>query len=252
MITSGLVSVTFRRKTPEEICELCVKAGLKAVEWGGDVHVPAGDLDTARRVRELSEKSGLEICAYGSYYRVGDDIEEFERSLVTAVELGAPLMRVWCGRMGSAQADEEYRSMINECLRNICARAAEFGILIAPEFHSGTLTDDIESARRLINETEDIENLRFYWQPRWDWDEEMRLEALRMVKPRIAYVHTFTWTHTPDIVRLELDKGAEMWKKALAIMENGHALIEFVKDDADEALLNDAEALNGWIAQIQK
>ena len=35
---SGLVSVSFRQKTPLEICALCRKANLSAVEWGGDVH----------------------------------------------------------------------------------------------------------------------------------------------------------------------------------------------------------------------
>jgi sugar phosphate isomerase/epimerase len=201
-------------------------------------------------VRELSAEYGIEICAYGSYYRAGDDLEEFMRSLETAEELGAPVMRIWCGRRGSDQADAEYRQSICENLRSICGIAAERGIDIALEFHSGTLTDDIESVRRLMAETEDIENLRFYWQPRWDWTEEERLEALKLVLPRIAYVHTFTWMHTPDIVRLELEKGAEMWKKALAVMKDGYALIEFVMNDSDEALLDDAAALNGWISEI--
>lgn len=252
MIKSGLVSVTFRRKTPEEICELCTKAGLKAIEWGGDVHVPAGDFDTAWRVRELSAQYGIEICAYGSYYHAGDEMEEFMRSLETAEELGAPVMRIWCGRRGSGQADDEYRQVICENLRSICGIAAERDIDIALEFHSGTLTDDIESVRRLLDETADIENLRFYWQPRWDWTEEMRLAALELVKPRIAYVHTFTWEHTPDIIRLDLDKGEEMWKKALNILGNGYALLEFVVDDSDEALVKDAAALNGWIAEVHR
>lgn len=252
MIKSGLVSVTFRRKTPEEICELCVEAGLKTIEWGGDVHVPAGDIDTAQRVRALCELYGLETCAYGSYYRVGDDISEFERCLNTAAALGAPLMRVWCGRMGSAQASDEYRGGIVAGLHGICKLAEEKGIMIAPEFHSGTLTDDIVSVQKLMEETEDIANLRFYWQPRWDWTEEERLKALGMVRPRLAYVHTFTWVHTPDIVRYPLQEGAQMWKKALGMIDGSNALIEFVQDDSDEALLADAATLNGWISEIAK
>lgn len=250
MITSGLVSITFRNKTPLEICELCVKAGLKAIEWGGDIHVPHGDIAAARYVRSLCDQRGLEICAYGSYFRVGDDIEEFVRCVETAEALGAPVIRVWCGRKGSADADEAYRSMIIASLSKMCSIAAERGLIVAPEFHGGTLTDDPESVKRLMAETADIPNIRFYWQPRWDWSEDVRLDTLRQVLPRLAYIHTFTWEHTPDVVRLELEKGSDMWKKVFAIAPDAHALIEFVKNDSDESLMQDAAALNGWIAQL--
>lgn len=252
MITSGLVSITFRNKTPEEICELCVRAGLRAIEWGGDVHVPAGDMDAAAGVGKMCAQRGLEICAYGSYFRVGDGTHEFEKSLLTAEALGAPLVRVWCGRRGAAQADDGYRRRIISELRGICALAGKKGILVAPEFHGGTLTDDPDSVRRLMDETADVENLRFYWQPRWDWDEAVRLETLRMVLPRLAHIHTFTWRHTPDIERLRLAEGAQMWKKALRIAGEAHALIEFVQNDGDAALLDDAHTLNGWIAELAR
>jgi len=36
-------------------------------------------------------------------------------------------------------------------------------------------------------------------------------------------------------------------KRALSIKKDGCALIEFVKDDADEMLIKDAETLNKWI-----
>lgn len=250
MITSGLVSITFRDRTPEEICRLCMRAGLRAIEWGGDVHVPAGNMDAAAEVGEMCARYGLEICAYGSYFRVGDGIAEFEKNLLTALALGAPLVRIWCGRRGASQADAEYRRRIVGELRKICALADEKGMLVAPEFHGGTLTDDPDSVRRLIDETADVENLRFYWQPRWDWNEETRLDTLRMVLPRLAHIHTFTWRHTPDIQRMRLEDGAQMWKKVLRIAGEAHALIEFVHGDDEAALLDDANALNGWITEL--
>ena len=50
-LKTGLVSITFREKSPEEIVGLVVEAGLDGIEWGGDVHVPHGDLAKAREVR---------------------------------------------------------------------------------------------------------------------------------------------------------------------------------------------------------
>ena len=39
----GLVSVTFRDKTPREILVAMKEAGLKVIEWGSDVHAPCRD-----------------------------------------------------------------------------------------------------------------------------------------------------------------------------------------------------------------
>ena len=64
----GLVSVTFRQLTPEGIIQLCMQTGLQTVEWGGDVHVPPGDVSRAAAVGELTRAAGLSITAYGSYY----------------------------------------------------------------------------------------------------------------------------------------------------------------------------------------
>lgn len=247
MMVPGLVSVTFRRKSPEEICALCRKAGLRMVEWGGDVHVPAGDLNKARRVRDLTRDEGLAVCSYGSYFRVGEGLERFRIQLETALELGADLIRVWCGSKGSAETDDAARAEIVEELQACGGLAGRHGVTVAPEFHGGTLTDDPISVKRLLRETEGAEHLKFYWQPRWDWDEATRLETLETVLPRLAHLHVFTWRHTPDVLRLPLEEGAGMWKKVFDRAQNACALLEFVENDSDEALLRDAAALRGLV-----
>ena len=57
MIKSGLCSVTFRNKTPGEIIDLTARAG---------------DIKAAEEIRIMTEENGLEIPAYGSYYRLGN------------------------------------------------------------------------------------------------------------------------------------------------------------------------------------
>ncbi|MFN2155934.1 MAG: sugar phosphate isomerase/epimerase, partial [Anaerolineae bacterium] len=96
MIRSGLVSITFRQLSPAEIVARAAQAGLEAIEWGGDVHVPHGDVDAARTVRRTTEEAGLQVAAYGAYYRVGHEEPcPFADVLESAVALGAPLIRVW-------------------------------------------------------------------------------------------------------------------------------------------------------------
>ncbi len=242
----GLVSITFRDKKPREICALCVRAGLRAVEWGGDVHVP--DVKSAYEVAGMSRDAGLEICAYGSYYRLGTGSDAFLRNLDAASALGAPAIRIWLGQKGSCETTESERAALVGALFAICAQAEKRGIVVAPEFHGGTLTDDIASVFRLLDETREIENLRFYWQPRWDWREDDRLRALDAVRARLMHVHAFTWRHgARGIERLPLALGAAMWKKVIAGVNDACVLIEFVENDSDESLLRDAHTLMGWM-----
>ena len=109
MIIPGLVSVTFRDKKPEEIIELCVNNHLKAVEWGENAHVMPGDPAGAAALREKTLAAGLEVAAYGSYYRLCTGMD-FVPTLVSAKALGAPVIRVWAGNIPSAEADETYRA----------------------------------------------------------------------------------------------------------------------------------------------
>ena len=71
MIQGGLVSASFRALAPGEIVDLVAQAGLAGIEWGGDVHVPHGDVACAREVYRRTVDAGLTVCSYGSYYRAG-------------------------------------------------------------------------------------------------------------------------------------------------------------------------------------
>ena len=54
MFISGLVSVSFRKESPEAIVAAAAQAGLQGIEWGGDIHVPCGDIENAKRVSALT------------------------------------------------------------------------------------------------------------------------------------------------------------------------------------------------------
>ena len=71
MIRGGLVSITFRKLNSREIVDLMTRTNLVGIEWGGDVHVPHGEIALARDVAQMTRDAGLLVAAYGSYYRVG-------------------------------------------------------------------------------------------------------------------------------------------------------------------------------------
>ena len=236
MIT-GLVSVTFRQLSPAEIVTLVVDAGLASIEWGGDVHVPLGDLGTAREVAERCAGNGIAVEAYGSYYRADGD---FGPVLDTALALGAPRIRVWAGKNGSAT--EPDRTAVVENLRETAALAAAEGVEIAVEYHANTLTDTLDSALDLFAA---VPALKPYWQPPIGSTVAEARAAVPALDP--VAVHVFSWAD--DGTRLPLAARESLWRPVLAALPaDRHALLEFVRDDAPEAFAEDAATLRGWLA----
>ena len=95
---TSLISVTFRKKSVEEIVDIACKGGLSAIEWGGDKHVVPGDTQAIQLAKTLCAERGLSISAYGSYYRCNDD-EDFTPVLETALALGTKIIRVYFDRL---------------------------------------------------------------------------------------------------------------------------------------------------------
>jgi len=251
MLHTGLVSITFRQLSPAEIVDLVAEAGLEGIEWGGDIHVPHGDLERAREVRAMTVASGLAVAAYGSYYRVGREEDvPFADVLETAGELGAHTLRVWAGNRGSADADQEYRERIVSESRRIADLAAKAGIQVTCEFHGGGLTDTNEAAERFYREVA-RDNMRAYWQPNAA-DVETNIEGLNAMLPWLANIHAFNWTWgEADIRRLPLSDAEEEWKRYLRVAASTgrehFVMLEYVKDDSAEAFLEDAATLKSWI-----
>jgi len=249
----GLVSVTFRQLKPEEIIKLVSKAGLEGIEWGGDIHVPHGDVKRAKEVGRMTCEEGLKVAAYGSYYRAGcenKDIGSFERVLETAVELNAPIIRVWAGNKGSAAADERMWDSVVEDSRKIGDLAKEAGIKIVFEYHGGTLTDTDKSARKLLGDV-NSPNVRSYWQPAVDRTPEQRLADLKNIMPYLEGIHVFHWEGNN---RLPFAEGKSDWlkylKQASQKKEDFFALMEFVKDNSPEQFLEDAEVFKETLSEI--
>lgn len=256
MITSGLVSITFRKLAPFEIVKLVLKASLKAIEWGGDVHVPHGNLEKARDVRKLTADADLSVAAYGSYYRVGASEAEglsFEKVLETAAILEAPTIRVWAGNRGSQDTRPEQRQTIIEESRRIAEIAAGEGISVSFEYHKNTLTDTNASAQQLLGEIRH-RNVRAYWQPPIGASTEYCLEGLRGVLPYLTNIHVFHWLDkNGELEQRPLAEAAQPWKLYLDVIDRSgrehYSMIEFVRGESPKQLLMDATALKSWLSE---
>lgn len=242
MIKSGLVSITFRKLTPKQIVELVKKSGLSCIEWGGDIHVPHGDIKAAREVAKITNEEGLCTASYGSYYRVGCS-NDFEAVLDTAKELKAPIIRVWAGNKGTDEADSDLWEKVVEDSNRISEMAQKKNIKIAFEFHGNTLTDTYQSTVELLKKV-DHPNLYTYWQPPVGMEQSLCIEGLKSILPWLTNIHVFEWIIRD---RQPLSDGIEKWKEYIKIIREDNkyhaAMIEFVKNDDPEQFLKDAEAL---------
>ena len=248
MIRTGLVSVTFRPHTPQEIIQWTVEAGLDAIEWGGDIHVPHGNVERAREVGDRTRSAGLQVSSYGSYYRLNGG-DPFEPVLETAQALGAPSIRVWAGNRGTQDADEAWREAVAEDARRIAALAEACRIRIDLEYHGGTLTDTADSAKRLMEQACHA-NLRLYWQPAWDQDPGRGLADLRLLSSYLGHFHVFHWTQAK---RRPLAEGEADWRcylnYAASLGGERYAMLEFVEDDRPEHFLRDAKVLKRLVRE---
>jgi sugar phosphate isomerase/epimerase len=164
MIVGGLVSVTFRQLSVNDIIELVTSTELSAIEWGGDVHVPHGDIQCAVETRQKTEDAGLSVASYGSYYRVGhNEPVQYELILDTAVALNAPIVRVWAGKRNAEDADPDYWHQVVEDSQRIAQLTSKAGKKIAYEYHQNTLTNTLTSTLKLLKAV-GHEAVTSYWQ----------------------------------------------------------------------------------------
>jgi len=210
--------------------------------------VPPGDRKNAEIIRDLTLHANLCVSSYGSYYRVAGGVKNnphpFSSVLQSALDLGAPVIRVWAGVKSSVEATEEdFQSVILES-RELARRAGDVGVKIAFELHGGTLTEEIEAATRLLEATHDA-GVLIYWQKVVGACPERQKVNLRHLLPYVANIHVFQWF--PNTERHLLREGIDEWSAYFSLLQQSGkehwALLEFVRDDAIESFSDDAKVL---------
>lgn len=252
-IRPGLVSITFRKFSPQQVLALAQRAGIDGIEWGGDVHVPHGDLSRAKDVRKMTKEAGLVVSAYGSYYRCGAPPEKtpaWDAVQASAAALGANAIRVWAGAQGSAAASADDRMRVVDDLHRICRAAAKEQMTVDLEYHANMFTDTLASTQTLLDEVNEP-NLRTFWQPRHGIATEESIQDIHTLSPRLSNVHVFHWwpTHAD---KKPLAEGVDRWRPFFsALKEDGRerfASLEFVLNDDPEQFVRDAKTLKELLA----
>ena len=183
----GFTSTSFRQiKSIEQIVKIAVSSGAECIEWGGDIHIK--DIASAKYAKKLCDEAGINICSYGSYYRVGSkNRDEWKNIWQIAHTLGAGSVRVWLGNKDSEITDEkEYVSLLEDT-KEICSVAEEYGLIVCPECHDNTFNNNTDAFLK-IHKDAGCDNFRTYFQSRYK-RKEYDLDRIERTMPYIQTVH---------------------------------------------------------------
>lgn len=252
MFKSGVVSVSFRPNSVDEIIKAASEAELSLIEWGSDVHATAGDVSLAEKIKADSEKSGIKTVSYGSYFRVGvTPNEEFPKYLESAKALGSSVIRIWAYRSVKATEGEEWEKVVADA-KEICKMAEPYGIKVCLECHNGSITEDYKTALAFLKAV-DHKLFGMYWQPNQLKSLEYNVEAAKALAAYVSCLHVF---HFIDNVKAPLSEGLSDWRKYLAIFKEAlggkciPAYLEFMPDDKIETLEREGATLNALLAEF--
>lgn len=237
----GLVSISFRKLSPEIIIEQVKNAGLSFIEWGSDIHAPCEDTEKLKAIARLQEANGIHCCSYGTYFRLGsDDTNDLIKYITAAKILGTDILRLWCGNKETfSYSEQEEKALFNEC-RKAAEIAEKNGVTLCMECHNGTYTHCKEGAIKLMKEI-NSPAFRMYWQPNQFCTKEENKNYARLISSFTKTIHVFNWTKKE---RFPLRDAVSLWKEYLSYFNGSQALLlEFMPDDDISSLTAEADTL---------
>ena len=248
MFKCGVVSVSFRQLSVDEVIRYTKEAGLDQIEWGGDVHAPYNDPERIAYIAKAQAAAGISCPSYGTYFKLGvDDTELLHGYAEAARALGTKILRLWCGNKNYTDLTPEEREfMISEC-KKAARIAEEEGVILCMECHQKSFTNVLEGALDLMRSV-NSPAFRMYWQPSTTAPVEDNIKYARGIKDYVDTIHVFYYK---DGKKAYLKDGAEEWKRYLSEFENDKKLLlEFMPDGSPDSLRGEAAALTAIAAEF--
>ena len=249
MKNTGLVSVSFRKLTIEEIIKLCKENNLDMVEWGSDVHAPFDDFEKLNQIVKLQSEYNISCCSYGTYFSLGvTPLSELSEYIKAAKILGTDILRIWGGNKNyEDMQDEERENFISQA-----KRAAEIAkannVILCSEWHADTFTSCLDGGLRLVKEV-NSPNFKTYWQPNRLRDFNTNLYEAKIIAPYTTHIHVFNWDEN-NCYPLSDNNGIYMWKEYLKAFSGEHKLLlEFMPKNTPEELKDEVKTLHKDILQ---
>ncbi|MFD0713359.1 sugar phosphate isomerase/epimerase family protein [Paenibacillus sp. GCM10027626] len=160
-----------------------------------------------QRIREAASRSGIELCCLGTsceYIDPATAQEQIEltcRYIDLACDVGASLVKVFCGELPLGRTVRESLHVVAASLREIAPYAASKGIKVVVETHDHwSDPSDMADLMRLV----DHASIKVLWDVMHTQREGFTAmeEAYRIVEPWLAHVHIHDGLTTLDRLQL--------------------------------------------------
>jgi len=241
MFKPGVVSVSFRALSVEDVIKITKDAGLDAIEWGSDVHAPATEKETLCRIAKLQKEAGLCCSSYGTYFKLGENSTEELISYIEAAKiLGTNILRLWCGKKNYEDLTDEEKSFIIDESKKAAEIAEREGVILCMECHRNSFTNCVAGALELMKNV-NSPAFRMYWQPSFAVDLKTNMEYARAISPYTVNLHVFYYENGKAC---PLELGLSEWSQYLSCFSGDkHLLLEFMPDKKPESLVREAASL---------
>lgn len=241
MLKPGVVSVSFRGLSAEEVIKITKEAGLAAIEWGSDVHAPADDVESLKNIAIMQKEAGIVCSSYGTYFRFGvDSVDELPKYIEAAKILGTRVLRLWCGKKNFEDMSEDERSFIISEAKRAAQIAEREGAILCMECHKNTFTNSLEGALTLMKSV-NSPAFRMYWQPSTAAEHSQNVKYATEISKYTVNLHVFYYEGG---VARPLEEGLGVWAEYLTCFEGDrYLLLEFMPDKNPASLGREAASL---------
>jgi sugar phosphate isomerase/epimerase len=145
---------------------------------------------------EAVAREGLRATAVGAYPVLhGDGAEwqlvrgQLEQLIDCGARLGMEALKIFPGRVASAEADEGVWARSVERLQWLARELAGRQALLTMETHGNTLCDTLDSSLRLLGELAGHSNAGICFQPYADDDTEAAMAVFDALRERVLHLH---------------------------------------------------------------
>lgn len=190
------------RWTPEKVAHFdlvdllpaLAEAGFDALEvW--QYHLSGLTDAQAAILGKRAHELGIMIPVVGLYPALHLEEEKREREweqvemlIARSAALGARVVKMFAGRLGSAEMDEEAFERSVTFARKMAEAAGAHGMTLTAETHPDTLCDSVPATRRLLDAVA-APNLRVCFQPYDFTSTEQTLADYRALREHVVHVH---------------------------------------------------------------
>lgn len=249
----GLCTIAFQEKPLEEVIDIAADYGFDGIElWGKPPHLPEEyDESYIRNVREMAQRKGLEISAFGSYVHPLMHLHQkyFEEAFKIARDLGTDLIRIWSSGGPSKSITPADKRLIFFRLVSVTQWANFRSIRIGLEMHNNQYTDSAATILETIEEV-NLPALKTYYQPLARADADEPYDAAEKLSAHIVNVHAQNFDESGKACPIA--DGVVDYARIVEILRNaeydGYLEVEFVHGDNKlDALQRDRDYLASLI-----